>query len=72
MENKRTAAVCSTSKHYDSLFIQYYIYHLDVYIVSKIFFYILKKPKRSTTQISNAKAYEHNFGTCDMYKMCGL
>ena len=32
----------------------------------------MKKPIRSTTQISNAKAHEFNFGTYGIYTMCGL
>jgi hypothetical protein len=45
--------------------------HIYIIFFFKIFL-SLKKPIRSTTQTSNAKAHELNFGTCDMYTMCGL
>ena len=51
MENKWKTAVSSISKYYDSLFIQYYIYNPDLYIVSKIFLSFKETHSKYNTNI---------------------
>jgi hypothetical protein len=71
MENKHKTAVSSISKYYDSLFTQYYIYNSYLYIFSKIFLSFEETHQKYNINFK-CKAYEFNFGTCDMHTTCGL